>query len=179
MADTPETYGWTHTGQRRPDFAVTPGPGQESVWDYPRPPAIVADARRVIIRSNGHLIMDSVRTCRVLETAGAPAFYVPPEDVDTGCLQRSDATSYCEWKGQATYWDVVTPGGRIPAAVWAYESPKPAFAEIAGWMSCYPEHLDCTVDGEAVTGQPGGYYGGWVTGELVGPFKGEPGTQGW
>ena len=170
---------WTHVGARRPDFAVAPEPGQESVWDYPRPPRLVADDRLVQVRLGEHVVAETRRAARVLETAHPPTFYVPPDDVDPACLSRGAAGSRCEWKGTATYWDV-RAGGRVAAAVaWSYEAPFGEFEAIAGHLSFYPGRLDCFVEGARVQPQPGGFYGGWITPELVGPFKGESGTGGW
>lgn len=173
-------FGWKNTGRSRPPFAVTPGPGQESVWDYPRPPALREDARRVVVRAGDLLVADSARAVRVLETASPPTFYLPPEDVRTRLLALDAAHStYCEWKGAATYYDIDAPGGRIPRAAWRYLEPSPAFAAIAGYFSFYPASVECYVDGERVQPQPGRFYGGWMTSEIVGPVKGEPGTGGW
>ena len=171
--------GWGHDGRRRPPFAIEPGPGQESVWDYPRPPAIVPDARRVEVRWGEILVARSVQSVRVLETASPPAFYVPPGDVQFAWLRPSRTRTFCEWKGTASYFDLVVGDDRVADVAWSYAEPRPTFRAIAGWLSFYPERIQCLVDGEAVRGQGGGFYGGWVTSELVGPFKGAPGTSGW
>ncbi len=171
---------WTHTGKTRPPFADEPQPGQESVWDYPRPPALRPDARTVIVAWRGVEIARSTRTVRVCETASPPVFYLPPDDVRTDLLIPAPGGSFCEWKGQAAYWSVRLADGSTAEDVgWSYPDPKPAFASIAGWLSFYPGRLDCTVDGETVQPQNGGFYGGWVTDELAGPFKGAPGTGHW
>jgi len=170
---------WSNRGAARPPFAVEPGPGQESVWDYPRPPRIVADPRTVVVRVGGHVVARSERAVRVLETASPPTVYIPRDDVTPGCLEPAAGASHCEWKGQATYWDVVVPGGRIAQAAWSYEAPYDEFEAIRGWVSLYPGRVACWLGGVRVEAQPGGFYGGWVTPEVVGPFKGEPGTQGW
>lgn len=171
---------WNNTGKQRPPFALTPGSGQESVWDYPRPPRIASDPRRVTVKAGDELIADTRRAVRVLETASPPTFYLPPDDVRLELLRRTPGDSFCEWKGQATYWNVHLPDGtRLEAAGWSYEHPTAAFAEIAGWLSFYPARLRCTVADEPVRPQAGGFYGGWVTDEIVGPHKGEPGTGGW
>lgn len=163
---------WQYTGQSRPAFAVVPGPGQESVWDYPRPPRIVPDSRRVEVRLGDRLIADSAAAVRVLETASPPTFYLPPSDVATAELLPSGARSMCEWKGRAVDFDL-RDGPRSVA--WCYERTFPEFAAIAGWLAFYPAKLECRVAGERVRPQPGGYYGGWITDEIVGPVKGEPG----
>ena len=162
---------------------VTPdpvGPGQESVWDYPRPPALVPSSRHLVIRLGATVIADSRRAWRVLETSHPPTWYVPRDDVAPGVLRPSTAApTHCEWKGAATYWDVVTPGAQLRAAMWSYESPTPRFAALAGALTGYPAQLDCTLDGEPVRPQQGGFYGGWITADVVGPFKGGPGSWGW
>jgi uncharacterized protein (DUF427 family) len=171
---------WTYTGNTRPPFADEPKPGQESVWDYPRPPALKPDARLVIVGWRGIEIARSTRTLRVCETASPPVFYLPPEDVRDDLLISAPGSSFCEWKGLAAYWSVrLLDGSTAEAVGWSYPDPKSAFAAIAGWLSFYPGRLDCTVDGESVRPQAGGFYGGWVTDELAGPFKGAPGTGHW
>ncbi len=171
--------GWTHTGARRPSFAPAPGEGQESVWDYPRPPRLVGDDRRVRVMLDGLVIADTRRAARVLETSSPPTFYLPPEDVTMSHLERAAGGSRCEWKGEATYHDVVVGDRRLERVAWSYDAPFGEFATIAGWVSFYPSRLECWVDEERVKPQPGGFYGGWITSELVGPFKGEVGTGGW
>lgn len=170
---------WQYRGQQRPSFAVAPGPAQESVWDYPRPPAVVPDRRHVTICLGERMIADTRAAYRVLETAGAPTFYLPPDDVDRGALIPAGGGSLCEWKGHARYWDISNGGQTIARAAWAYPDAGGWFAVIAGYLAFYPRHLECFVDDESVRAQPGGFYGGWVTDDIVGPFKGEPGTQGW
>jgi len=171
---------WRWRGQQRPDFAITPGPGQESVWDYPRPPAYVPDSRHVSIYAGDTLLADTHRAMRVLETGSPPTFYLPPESVDMAQLTPSDRRTFCEWKGRAEYFHVTDSSGRrIDNALWRYPDAFDDAAPIAGWFACYPSQLRCFVDGEAVRAQAGGYYGGWITDELVGPFKGEPGTGHW
>jgi uncharacterized protein (DUF427 family) len=174
---------WNYTGKHRPEFAKEPAKGQESVWDYPRPPKVVQDKRHVVVRADGQLIADTRNAWRVLETASAPSFYLPPEDVNQALLKRASGTSFCEWKGQARYWDIIlrdTSGEpKISRAVWSYHQPSERFSPIDGYYSFYPALVECYVDGERVTPQPGGFYGGWITSEIVGPVKGEPGTGGW
>jgi uncharacterized protein (DUF427 family) len=171
--------GWRYRGQARPPFAVAPQPGQESVWDYPRPPRIAPDARLVVIRAGTVEIARSRRAVRVLETASPPTFYLPPADVRTDLLEPAAGGSRCEWKGEARYWTLVAGGQRLERVGWSYPEPLPGFEAIGDYLSFYPARLDCTVDGIPVAAQPGGFYGGWVTPELVGPFKGEPGSEGW
>jgi uncharacterized protein (DUF427 family) len=169
---------WQYRGQERPPFAIEPGPGQESVWDYPRPPALVPDARPIEVWAATTRIAATTRAVRVLETAGPPTFYIPPDDVARAALVRASGSSFCEWKGVASYWALaVAPGAG--AIGWSYDDPTPAFEAIRGWLSFYPGRVACSVAGERVRPQPGGFYGGWVTDEIVGPFKGEPGTGRW
>lgn len=170
---------WTNTGARRPDFAREPGPGQESVWDYPRPPALVPDYRHVVVQHLDVVVASSHESLRVLETASPPTFYLPPDDVDTDLLRRESTRSFCEWKGEATYWSLALPDAVIRKVAWSYEAPYARFEAIAGYLAFYPGRLECLVDGERVKPQPGGFYGGWVTSEIVGPFKGAPGTGDW
>jgi uncharacterized protein (DUF427 family) len=184
VSDRPSVPGraraaWTHRGQRRPPFAREPGPGQESVWDYPRPPAIVPDQREIVVRLGEREIARSLGAVRVLETASPPTFYLPPRDVEPSVLMPAAGSSFCEWKGRACYFDVRTPEGVIAAAAWAYPEPFAEFASIAGWFAFYPGRVGCFVDGERARAQAGGFYGGWITAEIVGPFKGEPGTALW
>ena len=170
---------WIHRGGARPDFARAPEKGQESVWDYPRPPALVKDTREVVVCLGGVELARSCHALRVLETASPPTFYLPPEDVNTELLHRGSGSSFCEWKGQATYWDAEVADNREPGLAWSYEEPFSESAPLAGYFSFYPARADCSVDGEVVRAQAGGFYGGWITDEIVGPFKGEPGTGGW
>jgi uncharacterized protein (DUF427 family) len=156
------------------------GAGQESVWDYPRPPALVPSSRHVVVRAGETLVAETRRAWRVLETSHPPTWYLPRADVAPGLLRPSSARgSVCEWKGVATYWDVVTPSGVLEAAMWSYETPTPGFADLAGAVTGYPSQLECFVDDERVRPQEGGFYGGWITSDVVGPFKGIPGSWGW
>jgi uncharacterized protein (DUF427 family) len=157
-----------------------PGPGQESVWDYPRPPRLEPTARRIRVVLNGVTIADTRRALRVLETSHPPVYYLPPEDVQMEHFLPAGGRSFCEWKGSANYYDVVVGDRREAAAAWAYQRPTAGFAALAGYIAVYPGKMDaCYVDEEQVTPQPGGFYGGWITSDVVGPFKGEPGTMGW
>ena len=158
---------------------IEPGPGQESVWDYPRPPACVASDRHVIVRLAGVPVADTRGAYRVLETSHPPTWYLPRADVSADLTPSRAHGTVCEWKGLATYWDVAVPGARAEARAWSYEDPTPGFAAIRGFVTFYPEHFECTVDGERVRPQEGGFYGGWITDDVVGPFKGGPGTWGW
>ncbi len=168
---------WRFMGKVRPRFAETPGPGQESVWDYPRPPRMLAEKRPVRIEADGRILAETTSAIKVMETASPPTFYLPPGDVDRACLVETTAGSMCEWKGQATYFSIHRGGPQNCA--WTYRSPFPEFGDLAGYLAFYPQPLSCWLGDEEVTPQPGGIYGGWVTGELVGPFKGPPGTEWW
>lgn len=169
---------WANRGQTRPPFAVEPGPGQESVWDYPRPPRLVRDARIVEVRAGEILVARTRAAWRVLETASPPTFYLPPEDIHAR-LEPARGGSFCEWKGQAAYWSVVAGDAVLENVAWSYPHPLEGFEAVAGYVSFYPGKIPCFVDGIRVTPQPGGFYGGWITPEIVGPFKGDPGTSGW
>ena len=159
---------------------IPPGPGQESVWDYPRPPRVEPVHARVTIELGGRLIAETTRAVRVLETSHPPAYYLPPEDFVDGALVPAAGSSFCEFKGTASYYDIVSADAVAPSAGWYYPSPSRGFAQIAGFVSVYPGRMDrCTVDGETVTPQEGGFYGGWITANIVGPFKGATGTWGW
>ncbi|BCS30932.1 hypothetical protein TBR22_A01330 [Luteitalea sp. TBR-22] len=171
--------GWRYYGQARPSFAVEPAPGQESVWDYPRPPRIVADAREVVVRVGDVVVARSRRAVRVLETASPPTVYIPREDVVTKYLQAAPGASGCEWKGTARYWTVRVGSVVLESVGWSYDDPLPAFEAIRGHLSFYPGRIACELGGVRVEAQAGGFYGGWVTPEIVGPFKGGPGTGGW
>lgn len=166
---------WRYRGQQRPDFAEPTAPGEESVWDFPRPPRLESVDALVEVRNGGQLIAQTQGAVRVLETAGAPTYYVPPEDVHLERLHREGEASVCEWKGVATTFRV----DALRAAAWCYERTFPEFSQIRGWLAFYPTQLNCCVDGEQVKPQPGGYYGGWVLANLRGPIKGEPGSGGW
>ena len=170
---------WKYHGQERPEFADSPAEGQESVWDYPRPPIIVPDARLIQVRYNELLVAETTRALRVLETASAPGFYFPSGDVRMDLLKQARGASHCEWKGAAAYFDLFASKGEIHGVAWSYPHPSPAFSAIAGYISFYPAKIECYVDGERVRPQPGGFYGGWVTSDVAGPTKGAPGTQGW
>jgi uncharacterized protein (DUF427 family) len=175
--------GWTYTGGTRPPFAAVPGPGQESVWDYPRPPLLVPDDREVIVRlpdsAGGHELARTRAALRLLETSHPPTFYLPRGDVDLTRLRRvPGGGSLCEWKGAATYFDIVA-APPLPRAAWSYERPFADARALAGHLAFYAHQLACFVGGERVTPQPGGFYGGWITSELVGPFKGDPSSRGW
>ena len=150
------------------------------MWDYPRPPRIERCTKHVRVLFEGKAIAESDRAFRVLETSSPPTIYLPPDDVSLALLEPvDDHNSYCEWKGGAVYFDVVVAGERAKNAVWSYPDPKPAFAVIKDYVSFYPAKVECFLDDEPVQPQEGGFYGGWITKEIVGPFKGARGTGGW
>lgn len=159
---------------------IEPGPGQESVWDYPRPPRVERTSKHIQVEFDGTIIADSYRAWRVLETSHPPVYYIPTDDIKMECLTQTPRASYCEWKGQAIYYTVSVGDKQVTDAAWAYPRPTAGFARIKDYVAFYPQLMDgCTVDGEVVQPQPGGFYGGWITRDIVGPFKGEPGTMGW
>lgn len=184
MTDLPEWViegrsKWRYRGQERPPFANVPQEGQESVWDYPRPPRLEADKREVVVRAGAVEIARASNAIRVLETASPPTFYIPPSAIRSGFLHEEAGTSLCEWKGAARYWTIAVSGKRFERVGWSYPDPFPGFEEIRDYVSFYPAILECTVGGVPVRPQPGRFYGGWVTPEICGPFKGEPGSEQW
>ena len=159
---------------------IEPGPGQESVWDYPRPPRVEEVSKRIEIVFNGVKIADTVRARRVMETSHPPVYYIPPEDVRLEHLLDAPGSSVCEWKGRARYHTVVVGSRRAERTAWSYPDPLPGYEAIRGHLAFYAGPMDaCTVGGELVQPQPGRFYGGWITSDVVGPFKGDPGTLGW
>jgi uncharacterized protein (DUF427 family) len=152
----------------------------ESVWDYPRPPRVEASSRRVRIDFAGEVIADSTHTYRVLETSHPPTYYIPLEDVRAEFLRASRRRTFCEFKGEASYYDLVVGGREVRDAAWYYERPSRGYELLAGCVAFYPGRVDAAfVDGEQVVAQPGDFYGGWITSDVDGPFKGGAGTAGW
>jgi uncharacterized protein (DUF427 family) len=160
---------------------IEPRAGQESVWDDPRPPRVEPTTRHLVVVFADLVVADSHAALKVMETASPPAYYVPPEDVRTDLLSPGDDRStFCEWKGRAAYFDILAGERVARRAAWRYERPNQAFADLAGYVAFYPALVDAALlDDEQVRPQPGGYYGGWITDDVVGPFKGAPGTEGW
>ncbi|MGT2425734.1 DUF427 domain-containing protein [Amnibacterium kyonggiense] len=156
-----------------------PGAGQESVWDYPRPPAVEASGERIRIELGGALVADTTDALRVLETSHPPVYYLPPEAFLVP-VHEAGGLSMCEFKGMAHYLTIAA-GDRIAVrSAWTYPEPWPGYESLAGRIAVYPSRMDrCLVDGEAVAAQEGDFYGGWITSRVVGPFKGAPGTLGW
>lgn len=153
----------------------------ESVWEYPRPPRVEPCRRRVRILHGGTVVVDTTHAMRVLETSHPPGIYVPGTAVAPGILHPSPSRTLCEFKGVAWYWTLRVPGaGAVPDAAWSYETPTPGYEAITGLISFFPGRVDaCLLDDEEVTAQPGDFYGGWITADISGPFKGGPGTMGW
>ncbi|MEO1035533.1 MAG: DUF427 domain-containing protein [Pseudomonadota bacterium] len=157
-----------------------PGPGQESVWEYPRPPIWqpVAELLRVVF--GGETIAATQRGVRVLETSHPPVYYLPPDDVDERFVSAAAGRSFCEFKGEAVYWDVIAGGRMAARAAWSYPAPTAAFASMRDYLAFYASAMDeCWVGDEKVVAQAGDFYGGWITAKIVGPFKGGDGTWGW
>ena len=160
---------------------IEPGPGQESVWDYPRPPRLEDSIKHIQVLCNGVVIADTHRAKRILETSHPPVYYIPPEDVQLEqYFKTTSRSSFCEWKGGASYYSITVGNKTIADAAWYYRRPTHPYEAIAGYVAIYPGKVDaCYVDGEQVQAQEGDFYGGWITSEIVGPFKGGVGTTGW
>lgn len=159
---------------------IIPGPGQESVWDYPRPPRLESSTKHIQVIFNDVLIADTQRAKRVLETSHPPGYYIPPDDIRMEYLAQTARSTFCEWKGQAAYYTMIVGDQQADNAAWFYPNPTPAFAGIKDYVAFYPSRMQaCYVDGEQVQAQPGDFYGGWITSDIVGPFKGGVGTWGW
>jgi uncharacterized protein (DUF427 family) len=170
---------WRWRGADRPPFAAIPGPGQVSVWDFPRPPELVRDAREIVVRWGAVEVVRTRAAWAVRETAHPPTFYLPLADVDRSLLRAAGGGSFCEWKGPAQYWDVVDGARRLAQVAWTYPQPLAGAEPLADCIAFYAHDLDCTVGGAPVVAQAGGFYGGWITPDLAGPFKGEPGSGAW
>lgn len=156
-------------GQKR----VEPGPGQESVWDYPRPPRLESSGKHIQVIFNGIVLADTHRAKRILETSHPPVYYIPPEDIKMEYLTLTSRATFCEWKGHASYYTVKVNGKTLPDAAWYYTHPTSDYTGIKNYVAFYPGLMDaCYVDGEQVRPQPGDFYGGWITKDIVGPFKG-------
>jgi len=159
---------------------LEPASGQESVWDYPRPPRVEDVSKHIEVVFNGVKIADTCEAKRILETSHPPVYYISRKDIRMEYLVAIPGTSLCEWKGRAHYYTVAVGNKRAERAAWYYPDPKPVYAVIKDRIAFYPARVDaCYVDGERVRPQSGGFYGGWITRDIVGPFKGDPGTLGW
>ena len=175
----PKSPGWRLRYHSAMKEGVT-GRGRESVWEYPRPPRVERCLQRLRVEFNGETLADTSRAYRVLETSHPPNYYIPQVDVKMELLRPNDARSFCEYKGEACYWDIHA-GARISiAAAWSYPSPSQAYSVLRDHLSFYPQRVDgCFVAEERVHPQEGDFYGGWITSNLIGPFKGGPGSRGW
>ncbi len=165
---------------RKRPVPINPKAGQESVWDYPRPPRLEKTSKSIQVYFNGVCIIDTQSAYRVLETSHPPSYYLPPADIQMQYFQPAAGRSICEWKGQANYYSIVVGDKVAERVAWAYPRPTRDFAAIKDYVALYPAPMDkCVVDGEIVQPQPGEFYGGWITSDVVGPFKGIPGSWGW
>jgi uncharacterized protein (DUF427 family) len=159
---------------------IPPEPGQESVWDYPRPPRLEPVNKKITIACNGVTICETHQAQRVLETSHPPSYYLPPADIQMQYLQISPQSSFCEWKGRAIYYTLTVGDKQLVNVAWAYPEPTANFAAIKDYLAFYAYPMDaCYVGEDLVTPQPGNFYGGWITPDIVGPFKGEPNSWGW
>jgi uncharacterized protein (DUF427 family) len=170
---------WHWRGTVRPPYADTPSAGQISVWDFPRPPELVRECREVVVRWGDLQVACTRAAWAVRETAHPPTFYLPIADVQRSLLRPAGGGSFCEWKGPASYWDLVDGAHCLEQVAWSYPQPLKGAEPLADCVAFYAHQLHCTVGGAKVVAQPGGFYGGWITPELAGPFKGEPGSNGW
>ncbi len=171
---------WQRVMRKRPSAIIAPKPGQESVWDYPRPPELETVGQSIRVEFADVVIAESLNAFRVIETASPPVYYIPAADVNVEYMNPSSHQTFCEWKGTATYYSIAVGEREVDAAAWSYSKPSQAFAEIRGYFAFNAKRVDaCFVGDERVTPQPGEYYGGWITSTVVGPFKGEPGSESW
>ena len=171
---------WQNFSWQRPENIETPGPGQTSVWDFPRPPRVEVVTKRVRIEFAGVVIADTENALRICETASPPGYYLPPDDINQDYIFAGSGQSFCEWKGAARYWDVVVGQNTVPQAAWSYPNPDNGYDAIKDHLAFYAQKMDaCYVGDELVRPQDGEFYGGWITSDLTGPFKGAPGTRHW
>ena len=162
------------------DLRTPPRPGQESVWDYPRPPRLEATSRHLRVVFAGITIAETTEALRILETSHPPVYYFPLADIDQRRLRKGAGRSFCEFKGRAVYWDLRVGNRESVNSAWSYPRPARPYEALAGRIAFYPGRVDaCYVDGELVAAQPGDYYGGWITSHVAGPFKGGGGTHSW
>lgn len=169
---------WQYNGSKRPPFAIEPKEGQQSVWDFPRPPRIISVEKEITVFSGDVLLASTPNALATQETASPPNYYIPPANIAMEhFIKMPGKSSLCEWKGSATYWALAT--NPAMAVGWSYEKPFPEFEAITGFLSFYPDKVDCFVGEEKARPQTSAFYGGWITDDLTGPFKGEPGTGHW
>ncbi|NQZ98577.1 MAG: DUF427 domain-containing protein [Myxococcales bacterium] len=175
-----ERSKWRFNGSARPPHAEAPGPGQESVWDYPRPPRVEPVSAQLVVEFAGATLADTRRALRVVETSSPPVYYLPPSDVALDRLETCDRHTFCEWKGVAEHLSVRVGDRQAVDAAWRYRDPDSSYASIRDYIAFYAGRVDdARIDGVPVTPQPGDFYGGWITADLVGPYKGEPGSENW
>ena len=159
---------------------IEPKEGQESVWDYPRPPVVEKVSKHVRVIFNGEVIADTNRAVRVLETSHPPTYYIPQNDIKMKYLSQTQRTTMCEFKGRAAYWTVRVGDEEVANAGWSYPNPVRGYEALKDFITFYPSKMEaCFVGDERVRSQEGDFYGGWITSEIVGPFKGGAGTWGW
>jgi uncharacterized protein (DUF427 family) len=157
-----------------------PQDGKESVWDYPRPPRLEPVSKRIRVEFNGEVIADRRRSYRILETSHPPVYYIPREDICQEYLVSASRKTFCEFKGSASYWGLRVKDRSAENAAWSYENPAEGYEAITGCLAFYAGKVDgCYVDDEQVQPQEGDFYGGWITSNIVGPFKGGANTRGW
>jgi len=170
---------WRWRGTQRPPFADVPAPGQVSVWDFPRPPVLVREAREIVVHWGPTLVARTCGAWAVRETAHPPTFYLPLADVERTLLHSAGGGSLCEWKGLTHYWDLIDGQRRLAQVAWSYPKPLAGAEVLDQCIAFYAHELECRVGGESVRAQPGGFYGGWITPDLAGPFKGDAGSNSW
>lgn len=175
-----EQAKWRAFPRQRPTDIVIPGPGQESVWDYPRPPRVESVAKRLRVEIGGMVLADTTKGLRVLETSSPPVYYFPPEDVVVMSLVETSHSTFCEWKGVAHYWSIQILDRFVTQCAWSYPEPTAGYEVIQKYVAFYPSLIDaCYVGDDIAISQAGDFYGGWITSEITGPFKGDPGTEAW
>jgi uncharacterized protein (DUF427 family) len=185
MANIPEhlrveVNKWRNMERKRPNDIKIPDPGQESVWDYPRPPKVEHIGKHLRVEFGGIAIAESNHTIRIIETASPPVYYFPPDSVLMKYIEPSQRRSLCEWKGRAIYYSVRVGKQFSENATWSYPDPWEGYQAILGYLAFYAAKMDaCYIDGQQVKPQPGEFYGGWITVDILGPFKGEQGTEEW
>jgi uncharacterized protein (DUF427 family) len=163
-----------------PSTTAEPGPGRESVWDYPRPPRLERSSENVRVELGGVVVARTDAALRVLETSHPPVYYLPADCFVGDSLSATTRATWCEFKGRAVYWDLSAGGLTAAHAAWSYPRPAPGYEALVGHLAVYPSRVDgCWVGAQRVSAQEGDFYGGWITADIVGPFKGAPGTRGW
>ena len=175
-----ERNRWRAFHRKRPFEVIRPGPGQESVWDYPRPPGLEPTVSLIRIIFAGVLIAESRQAIRIIETSCPPVYYIPPDHIHTEYVVQIGVGTLCEWKGLAQYWSVRVGNKVIESAAWSYPDPELPYTRIRDYLAFYPGKMDtCMVDDQIAIAQESDYYGGWITPDIVGPFKGQPGSEEW